>query len=74
MGESLYEEIIKQLPNEKLDQDSLNRIFAQKEAEWQTARKELVQQFAEFHAKLTPDQRNRLVGMIAMDGWKSKSQ
>ncbi len=57
---ALFDEIIKQTKSDKADQAEINRRIDPIEAKAKELRPFLVSKFAEFHAMLTPEQRNKL--------------
>jgi Spy/CpxP family protein refolding chaperone len=56
----LWDEVYNQVHSEKIDEEKLNTLFAKKEAQFQDMRVFSVGKFAEFHAMLTPEQRDKL--------------
>ena len=59
--EQIWDELHTQLRSDKIDQEKVNSIFTEKEAQFSEMRAFAVTKFAEFHAVLTPEQKNTLV-------------
>lgn len=57
---SMHQAILKQVIAEKIDPAVLNQIFDDHTDEMKAARLYLISRFAEFHAKLTPEQKATL--------------
>lgn len=60
MKSEIWDEMYKQVISEKIDEEKLNALFAEKETQFKDMRTFSISKFAEFHAMLTPEQRNEL--------------
>jgi len=60
LREGLREEVLSQVRKESVDQQKLNQLLGEKEAQIKEMRTFLVAKFAEFHGMLTPEQRLKL--------------
>lgn len=57
---SMHQAILNQVTAEKIDPAALNKIFDDHTDEMKSARLYLISRFAEFHSKLTPEQKATL--------------
>jgi len=64
MRTDVYDETLSQAAGQSVDQEKLNRLFEEKEAEWKEMRSFLIDNFAEFHGMLNSKQRDTLVELI----------
>ena len=58
--EEMFEVIISQVKNDRIDQEVLNRLFDSKKEEMTEMRSFIIAKFAEFHSILTQEQKNML--------------
>ena len=60
MKSEIWKEISTQVKSENINEEKLNALFADKEAQFKEMRTYLVTKIAEFHSILTPEQRLKL--------------
>ena len=57
-------EIVSQIRGSSVDTEKINKVFSESEDKRIETRKYFITKFAEFHAVLTPEQRNKLADMV----------